>query len=135
MMATGQIVTHTKRDRVVTVPVTPRLQQLIEIARPRAGEEDVRIIDLLNNRRMVQGDHTITERWMRWKRQAGLPPGLRIHDLRRDAAHRVYSTSKDIREVQAMLGHASPQTTLQYLHQTAPIVSNATITASLIGEI
>jgi integrase len=132
MLMSGKIVTRTKRDNVVTVPVTPRLRLLIEIAAPRLGEEDIRFIDLLNNRRMVQGNHTIEERWNRWKQQAGLPPGLRIHDLRRDAAHRAYEASHDLREVQGLLGHASLQTTLHYLFLKVPQVSSKTIAASLV---
>ena len=134
MLMSGAIVTHTKRGRVVTVPVTPRLRALVEIARPVVGEEDVRFIDLLNNRRSVQGKQTMAERWWRWKKQAGLPAGLHIHDLRRDAAHRVYAASHDVRQVQGMLGHESPVTSLRYLHLAAPQVSNETITASLLKE-
>ena len=135
MLRTGQIVTSTKWGRVVTVPITPRLRQLIAIARPVEGEDDVRFIDLLNNRRLVQGKHTIHERWQRWKKQAGLPVGLHLHDLRRDAANRVYAATGDLREVQGMLGHSTITTTLDYLYQTAPKVKESSITASLIQEV
>lgn len=134
-LLTGQIVTATKRGRVVTLPITPRIRDLIELARPYVGEEDVRIVDLLNDRRAVQGRHTIGERWVRWKKQAGLRPDLRIHDLRRDAAHRVYAASKDVRQVQGLLGHEKPITTLQYLHIASPQVEAESVTKSLIKEV
>lgn len=132
-MLTGQIVTATKRGRVIAVPVTPRLRALWNLAMPREGEEDVRMVDLLNDRRMVQGRHTIGERWQRWKKQVGLPPNLHIHDLRRDAAHRAYAACGDVREVQGMLGHQSPMTTLVYLFLANPKVANSTIDRSLIA--
>jgi integrase len=106
----------------------------MQVARPQVGEEDVRVIDLLNNRRMVQGAQTIGQVWQQWKKQAGLPRDLRIHDLRRDAAHRAYEVCKDVREVQGMLGHERPVSTLHYLHQAAPQVKTTTINQSLITE-
>ena len=133
-LATGQIVTTTKRGRVVTLPITPRLRNLLDLAGAREGEEDCRITDLLNNRRQIQGQATIRERWQRWKKQAGLPPGLYIHDLRRDTAHRVYAVTHDVRQVQAVLGHASPRTTLEYLHDAAPKADHEAINQATIRE-
>ncbi len=134
-LESGLIVTATKRGRVVRLPVTPRLRLLVALARVQPGEEDCRFIDLLNNRRAVQGSNTIGERWVRWKLQAGLPPGLHIHDLRRDAAHRVYAACHDIREVQGLLGHERPITSLQYLHIAGAQVSGENINKSLIEEV
>jgi integrase len=116
----------------VRVPVTPRLALLVTLARVQQGEEDCRFVDLLNDRRAVQGKHTIDERWARWKKQTGLPAGLRIHDLRRDAAHRVYAVCGDVRQVQGMLGHESPVTSLRYLHLAAPEVSSRAVIESLL---
>jgi integrase len=132
MLLTGHIVTHTKRGRVVTVPVTPRLRLLIDLAVPMVGEEDVRFVDLLNGRRLIQGKQTINERWWRWKKIARLPDELHIHDMRRDAAHRVYLASRDLRQVQGMLGHESPMTTVRYLHLASPTVSDEAVAGSLI---
>jgi integrase len=134
-LLSGLIVTATKRGRVVTLPITPRIAALARLARVQPGEEDCRFIDLLNNRRAVQGENTITERWVRWKKQAGLPPELHIHDLRRDAAHRVYAASKDVRQVQGLLGHERPITTLQYLHIASPQVEAASVSRSLVEEV
>jgi integrase len=134
-LESGSIVTTTKGGRVVVLPVTPRIEVLVRVANARKGEEDCRFVDLLNNRRMVQGVHTIQERWCRWKKQAGLPPGLRIHDLRRDAAHRLYAACHDVRQVQGMLGHVNPITTLRYLHIAAPQASAEAVQQALITEV
>lgn len=115
--------------------MTPRLRLLVALARVQPGEEDVRFIDLLNNRREVQGVATIGERWQRWKRQVGLPPGLHIHDLRRDAAHRVYAACHDVREVQGLLGHERPITTLNYLHIASAQVKPESVNKALIQEV
>ena len=120
---------------MVVLPVTPRIAELARLARVQSGEEDCRFIDLLNNRRMVQGSRTIHERWRRWKKQAGLPIGLRIHDLRRDAAHRLYAACHDVRQVQGMLGHVNPITTLRYLHIAAPQASAEAVSQALIPEV
>jgi integrase len=134
MLATGEIVTVTKRGRVVKLPITPRIAALAALSRPTALSQDCRYIDLLNNRVVVQGKSTMNERWNRWKKQAGLPPDLRIHDLRRDLAHRLYKTSGDVRQVQGALGHESPITTMRYLHLAAPEVQPSAISQALIQE-
>jgi integrase/recombinase XerC len=125
------ILTATKRGRVIRLPTTPRLSDLIRLARPGPDETDVRFVDLLNNRAIVQGPQTIGQAWCRWKKQVGLPPDLRIHDLRRDFAHRAYGAARDVREVQAALGHETPITTLRYLHL---VVQTATVMAALLPE-
>lgn len=94
----------------------------------------MRFVDLLNNRVVVQGSQTIGQRWQRWKKQAGLPRGLRLHDLRRDCAHRVYAASGDVRQVQGLLGHESPVTSLRYLHMAAPVVEPSSVAAALLRE-
>jgi integrase len=40
---------------------------------------------------------------------------LHIHDLRRTAAEEVWDATRDVRMVQAQLGHRSPLTTIRYL--------------------
>jgi integrase len=133
-LASGRIVTATKRGRTLVLPITPRLQALAKLARASDDDADLRFIDLLNNRRVIQGSQTMLERWRRWKKQVGLPTNLRPHDLRRDFAHRAYAACHDVREVQGALGHESPITTLRYLHIAAPQMAESTVHNSLIEE-
>jgi integrase/recombinase XerC len=49
------------------------------------------------------------------KKKCGIVRDLRPHDLRRTTATRVYSATKDLRIVQALLGHSNLGSTLWYL--------------------
>lgn len=44
-----------------------------------------------------------------------LPPGVTMHSLRHRFATRAYAVATDLLTVQALLGHASPSTTLRYV--------------------
>lgn len=52
----------------------------------------------------------------RHARAAGIRPEARLYSLRHTAGTRAYAASKDLRLVQEMLGHASPNTTAIYTH-------------------
>lgn len=56
--------------------------------------------------------------------QAGLPP-VKPHDLRRTAALLARRGGASIEQVQLMLGHASPQTTSNYIGETLNLDDNA----------
>jgi integrase len=51
--------------------------------------------------------------WSRIRKQAGMP-WLRVHDLRHAAAQLMINAGRTLYEVQAVLGHASPQITTRY---------------------
>ena len=60
----------------------------------------------------------------RLKRRLGITRKLTPHDLRRTTARQVYAITRDLRTVQALLGHAELSTTLWYLQdnlQTVPV--------------
>ena len=59
---------------------------------------------------------TITRVWYRIRRKAGLPANVRIHDLRHTYASRLVSRGRSLYEVQQLLGHADPRTSLRYAH-------------------
>ncbi|MEZ2348854.1 tyrosine-type recombinase/integrase [Terriglobus sp. RCC_193] len=48
-------------------------------------------------------------------RRCGLDDRIRPHDLRRTAAERVYAVTKDMRDVQSVLGHKRLANTMHYL--------------------
>jgi integrase len=54
----------------------------------------------------------------------GLPP-VKPHDLRRTAALLARRGGASIEQVQIMLGHASPQTTSNYIGETLDLDDNA----------
>jgi integrase len=53
--------------------------------------------------------------WMRLKARAGITRKLTYHDLRRTTAFRIYDATRDIRLVQAVLGHSNLTSTCWYL--------------------
>lgn len=53
--------------------------------------------------------------WNKLRTELGLP-GLRIHDLRHTFASLLVNTGHSLYEVQKMLGHADPRTTMRYAH-------------------
>jgi integrase len=55
------------------------------------------------------------KQWKKLKAQLNIRPELRIHDLRRTVAEDVWEATKDLRAVQAQLGHRNIATTARYL--------------------
>jgi integrase len=53
--------------------------------------------------------------WKRLKARAGITRKLTLHDLRRTTAFKVYDATRDVRLVQAILGHSSLTSTCWYL--------------------
>jgi len=58
---------------------------------------------------------TMSDRWCAWKREQGIRPGLRLHDLRRGLARSLFEMSHDPRQVKVLLSHAKFSSTLWYL--------------------
>jgi len=104
------IVIRTKRQSVVTVPMSPRLSALVH-ALPRV---DGPLLSIAHGR-------TITlsfwrQRFTKLRREAGISERKTFHDLRRTIARDVYSLTQDLRIVQQLLGHQQLSSTLHYLH-------------------
>jgi integrase len=53
--------------------------------------------------------------FIRLKEKCGITRSLKPHDLRRTTATRVYKNTKDLRLVQALLGHSDLGSTFWYL--------------------
>lgn len=58
----------------------------------------------------------ITKPWTRIKERAGLPPDLRIHDLRHTYASLLVSKGRSLYEVGQLLGHSQVTMTARYAH-------------------
>jgi integrase len=55
-------------------------------------------------------------------KQVGIAYRITPHDLRRTTAVNLYKTTRDVRDVQALLGHRSLQSTIWYLdHDLRPV--------------
>jgi integrase len=96
-----------------TLPVTPELALTFEFLPPTAPA-DLSVVAILSH--TTNPPRYISAQFNRLKKLAGVRPELRIHDLRRAAAETAWTATKDIRSVQALLGHRSVATTSRYLH-------------------
>jgi integrase len=114
--ANEQLTFVAKGGEPVVIPVTDRVRaELVKLTHPTRP-----FIQQLMPRSHTSSPKLLREqifkRWMRLKRDLGLRPELRMHDMRRTMARNIFEVSgKDIRVAQAMLGHASPLTTWRYL--------------------
>lgn len=69
--------------------------------------------------------------WVNLRTQADLPD-LRIHDLRHSFASFLVNHGRSLYEVQGLLGHQSPRTTMRYAHLASSRMVEA---ANLVGSI
>lgn len=74
---------------------------------------------------------TITRAWYRIRKKAGLPGNVRIHDLRHAHAARLVQAGRSLYEVQRLLGHADPRTSLRYAHLSMKTMQEAANAAAL----
>ena len=105
-----------KTGTKVSVPVSQRLAQLLETAPTHSPTTPFYVL--------WKGDaitaHGVTSAWLTLKKKAGVNRQLWLHDLRRTLAVSMYEISKDLRVVEAMLGHNSLNSTVRYLEHKDP---------------
>jgi integrase len=108
----------TKGNTHQTLPVTDAIANTIE-ALPPDSPRDLPIVKLLASTchpgHQLGTSPRFSKQWTKLKEKLNIRPELRIHDLRRTVAEEVWNATKDIRIVQAQLGHRSPNTTVRYL--------------------
>ncbi len=98
----------------------PELDGLDEVSTHIVYEEDGKVLAY----RQGLTPHAIYKLVNRYTTQAGLPP-VKPHDLRRTAALLSRRGGATIEQVQLMLGHASPQTTSNYIGEGLDLEDNA----------
>jgi integrase len=74
----------------------------------------------------------VRKAWERAKRLAGLPRGLRIHDLRHSFASALANAGTPLYEIGTVLGHSQLSTTTRYAHH-APQRLIATASAAILA--
>lgn len=118
----------TKNGVQQNLPVTPEIAQTFEFLPPDA-DPSTPVVAILNRRPIPNSGYHYFQ-WTQLKAAARVRPELRVHDLRRSAAEAAWEATKDLRAVQALLGHASIVTTNRYLHnRTNPEQIRTTINA------
>ena len=74
--------------------------------------------------------------WARVKKEARLPEGVRIHDLRHSMASRLANAGTPLNEIGAILGHRVLATTSRYVHfQNQRLVDTAAIASAAWPEL
>lgn len=117
----------TKAGAALTLPATQAVAELIEDCEDN-GEP---YVAQLRNRETRTGPkpspETITgtrerQDWRKLRKRLGLPDNLRPHDFRRATAVAVLNATGDVRDVQAVLGHTTLNSTIWYLdHDLRPV--------------
>ncbi|WP_222519353.1 site-specific integrase [Spiribacter salinus] len=72
---------------------------------------------------------TIFNAWNTIRRRAGLSD-VRLHDLRHSFASFLVNSGRSLYEVQALLGHSNPQTTMRYAHLSQDSLQRAVETVA-----
>ena len=122
----NQLTFRTKYGRSVTLPVSAPLRELFSL---HAAEPNVPYVVALNPRTRTGRRPAHHRSFRRLLLMVGIKRQLTFHDFRRTTAVRAYELTRDLRMVQALLGHKELAHTLYYLdHNTTP-VSLATIEA------
>jgi len=131
--ATRSLRFRTKGDVFQTLPVTEAISQVIEGLPPNADPYTpvIEILHASRNGHRFGRKPRLGKAWIRLKRKLGIRENLHIHDLRRTVAEDVYEATKDIRLVQAQLGHQSPVTTVRYLANKVQLNDLAPVLAKL----
>lgn len=108
----------TKYQNKLTLPVTAELAAMFK---PYTQDQTTPYISQMSPR----GHNTASSlslAFNKLRKACGITKQLTSHDLRRTTAARVYDITKDLRKVQAVLGHKDLQTTLIYLdHHATPV--------------
>lgn len=134
----------TKYQAIVTLPVTPTLAALLD----RCTDASLPFVSQLpgevGNKSITRSSPplmrpidpvVLTATYRRLKMRLGITRKLTPHDLRRTTARRVYDETRDLRLVQALLGHSDLQSTLWYLQDALTTVPLAALELAALNPI
>ena len=111
----GRITGKTKGGARYDVPMTKRLRDRLLWYCAAAQESSEPLSATFRVPRQQPNDQTIRSAMRAARARAGLSSRWGLHDLRRTAARALYERTRDIRKVQAFLGHKMLWTTCWYL--------------------
>src|SRR5262249_24919786 len=117
----GQIRKTGKGGKLVPVPITPSIREILWPLRGHHPEYVLTYVAVRTHRQWVKGRrYPITlaglrAHWHRLRKIAGVT-GFRFHDFRHDLATKALRETGNLKLVQRMLNHADIRHTLRYAH-------------------
>lgn len=113
---TNSLVFKRKLGGTSHIPVSPDVVRAIQHAAQVSNSQPVIVTLGAKNTE----PYLINWTWTKVRKKAGIDAGIIIHDLRRTAATRLYSLTKDLRLTQQLLGHRNMSSTLHYIGTADP---------------
>ncbi len=104
--------TKSKRSRVV--PMSEELRRLLTERKENIRHETVTVFHDTQGKPMKEG--TVSQRFKRYVRRAGLNDKLHFHSLRHSFASGLVMSGVSLYQVQKLLGHSTSRTTEIYSH-------------------
>ncbi len=101
-------VTQTKTGQPVTVPV-------LDLLRDELGPDYNQIIWILNAHGAPYSAKSFSQRFSKWARDAGLPPGYSAHGLRKSVGSILAELGMSEDVIMSALGHSSPAEARTYI--------------------
>jgi integrase len=132
----GTLTFTTKYQAVVRLPVTRTLAALFDRCTNPALPFVAQLEGEVGNQNITRQSPALMRpispvvlnaTYRRLKTRLGITRKLTPHDFRRTTARRVYNTTRDLRLVQALLGHSDLQSTLWYLQDSLTEVPVSTL--------
>lgn len=126
--ATRTLTFRTKYNRAMTLPATRELHKILAPLAKMGGS--VPFVSMLNPNLTTVGPRSLYRKLHILKETLGMTRHFTLHDLRRTTAVAVLERTKDLRKVQAVLGHKQLKSTLHYLDHRITPVSVSTLEAA-----
>jgi len=123
-------VPRAKSGRPRHVPLSPYAVAILRRQAARRAEGNPHVFP--STCRPGRPIENVRKAWERAKRLAGLPRGLRIHDLRHSFASALANAGTPLYEIGTVLGHSQLSTTTRYAHH-APQRLIATASAAILA--
>lgn len=130
----GTLSFKTKKEAILTLPVTEAVADMLEtcdLTSQTPFVTQLRTKTVGNMGRPRKNDkvnsHNMRQEFAQLRRGVGITKRITLHDLRRTTAVAIYKHTRDLRTVQAFLGHRNLQATIWYLDHDMEQIDRATL--------
>ena len=120
---------RTKYGAHLTLPITDEVRAIIQTCDQKSHQSFVRQLQIRHHNKMgrpidpaANAPLQLDKEYRKLLAEAGITRRITPHDLRRTTAVSMLQATRDVRDVQALLGHRSLQSTVWYLdHDLRPV--------------